>query len=295
MGNPKYNISSRVTRSLDLDYASVVHDDAAYRSTFKQVDEKKIHDLMNPYGVIRESRDSENHPNAIPVIIVLDVTGSMGQIPKMFLASGLPTLFSKLIQAGVEDIALCFIAIGDHETDRAPLQVGQFESGDEEIDLWLTRTWPEKGGGNNAGESYHLAWYFAAYQTVTDAWEKRGQKGFLFTIGDEPCLPFLPSRAIKEITGGEQPTIPTEDLLKIAQEKWNIFHFNLTQTFSGDRARVKAYWSNLLGQQAIMLNDYNKIPDQIAEILLSNIEIPKPVEGIKEENKEESPDKPFIR
>jgi hypothetical protein len=295
MGNPIYNSDSRAIRSRDLSYSKVVDDDEVYRKTFKQVDEGKIHDLMNPYGVIRESRDSENHPNAIPVIIALDVTGSMGHIPKMFLASGLPTLFSKLIQAGVEDIALCFIAIGDHETDRAPLQVGQFESGDEEIDLWLTRTWPEKGGGNNAGESYHLAWYFAAYQTVTDAWEKRGQKGFLFTIGDEPCLPFLPSRAIKEITGGEQPTIPTEDLLKIAQEKWNVFHFNLTQTFSGDRPRVTHYWESLLGQQAIMLNDYNKIPDKIAEILLSNIEIPtKPVEGIKEEDKDNS-DKPFIR
>ena len=104
-----------------------------------------------------------------------------------------------LIQNGIPDPTLLFLAIGDHECDKSPLQVGQFESGDPELDLWLTRTWLEKGGGGNAGESYLLAHYFAAYHTDIDAYNKRGKRGFLFTVGDEPGLTSLPGRVIDEI------------------------------------------------------------------------------------------------
>ncbi|STD12570.1 hypothetical protein [Chryseobacterium carnipullorum] len=37
-----------------------------------------------------------------------------------------------IIQGGVPDPALLFLGIGDHECDAYSLQVGQFESGDEE-------------------------------------------------------------------------------------------------------------------------------------------------------------------
>ena len=33
---------------------------------------------LDPNAVMRECRDSEEHPNTIPVILALDVTGSMG-------------------------------------------------------------------------------------------------------------------------------------------------------------------------------------------------------------------------
>ena len=87
--------------------------------------------------------------------------------------------------------------IGDATCDRAPLQIGQFESGIE-IDQDLAKLWLEGGGGGQQTESYELAMYFMARKTAIDCYENRGQRGYLFLIGDE-----MPYRRVKrkEVAG----------------------------------------------------------------------------------------------
>jgi hypothetical protein len=229
---------------------------------FEQNKVAKIHPSMDPKGLkFRECRDSEVHPQALPIIIALDVTGSMGRIPYQLIQEGLPTLMSNLIEHGVPHAAVCFIAVGDHKCDRAPLQCAQFESGDAELDMYLERTWLEGNGGGNGGESYSIAYYFAAKHTVSDAWEKRKHKGFLFTIGDEAIHPSIPASALKEIFGdGEEisESVMTEDILKAAQEKFNCFHLAL----SGDG---HGQWRQLLGEAYLPIGDYTLIPNFIAD------------------------------
>lgn len=139
MGHTLYSVDTRAARAVTMSYAT-----ASVDTLFTQQKSRQIHEDMNPKGVsFRECRDSETHPNALPIIVAMDVTGSMGMIPHQLVKEGLPTLMGTITQRGVEDTSLLFMAVGDHEHDRFPLQVSQFESGDAELDMWLTRTYLE--------------------------------------------------------------------------------------------------------------------------------------------------------
>ena len=285
MGYGSYDSVQRSHRSVTKGYDTKQRDDI-----FEQNKKAEIHEGLNPHGISnRECRDSEAHPNATPVQLYLDVTGSMGHIPHELIKSGLPTLMSTLIERGVPDAALMFGAIGDHKCDQGPLQVAQFESGDAELDMWLERTWLEGGGGGNGGESYLLAWYFAANHVKTDAFIKRGQKGFLFTVGDEPVHSTVDSDAVKRLMGNTAITegrgYSSGDLLAAAQRSNHVFHIHVDHGRS-----VDPYWKELLGENLILVSDHRDIPKIIAEKILQHAprtETPK-TEPVKTETKVES-------
>src|SRR5215831_2581411 len=71
--------------------------------------QRTCHPLMNPRGVkVRESHDSPDHPASLGIVFALDVTGSMGVIPKQLATSELPG-FRKTLQAcKVQDPQILF-------------------------------------------------------------------------------------------------------------------------------------------------------------------------------------------
>ena len=265
MGYSSYSSESRSIRASTAGYFTKSMDE-----TFVQQKERKAHKDMMSQGIkLREARDSEAHPASFPVIFFLDVTGSMGMIPDHMVKEGLPTMMSTIIQRGTPDVALLFGGVGDHEVDRYPLQVAQFESGDAELDMWLTRTYIEKGGGSNMGESYPLAWYFAANHVGTDAWDKRKQKGVLVTCGDEPFLPNYPASAIRTIMGDTavaQGNYTAKQLYDEASKKFHIYHIHINHR--GTNGEIG--WKELLGQNLIVETDYSKVSDTIAELVLKH-------------------------
>lgn len=266
MGGTSYCFAAREVRSASMGYATKAADEV-----FTQQRARVIHESMEPSKVvIRECRDSVNHPHTVPIILAMDVTGSMGSIPHHLVKEGLPKLVSKIVEAGVPDLAILFLAIGDFACDRHPLQVGQFESGDEELDMWLTRTYIEGGGGPNGHESYNLAWDFANRMVVTDAWEKRKEKGFIFTFGDEPVANSIPSSVIKKLYPNSQNTDAVENkkLLKEVREKWNVYHIHINR-----KAYDTVQWWELMGQNLIETNNYKEIPDLVAKTVLDNVTI----------------------
>ncbi|QXP67648.1 hypothetical protein [Polaribacter sp. AHE13PA] len=233
---------------------------------------RSIDTEMDPVkAIVRESRDSEEHPETVSIIVALDVTGSMGFVPEHIVKEALPDLIGSLMEAGIEDPQVLFLGIGDFIYDAAPLQVGQFESSAELLDRWLTRVYLESGGGGNNQEGYNLAHLFAARHTSIDCWEKRKQKGFLFTIGDEPVFPTIPAEIIKRYTSAEEAeTITTENIIKEAQEKYNVFHMHLEHNEWSKSEHRKGNWKALLGDNFLEIADFKTVAKRIADVVIQN-------------------------
>lgn len=241
---------------------------------------RKMKDEFDPIGVLRESRDSDEHPESTPIIIGLDVTGSMEDILNE-VAQQLGDLVTEILERKpVSDPQIMFNAIGDSHCDSYPFQCTQFES-DIRIAEQLTQLYFERGGGGNGFESYPLAWYFAANHTSCDNYEKRGKKGFLFTMGDDSYPRTLKSDELTDIFGDrlEGATEMTmNEVLTQASRKWEIFHLCLKQGWNmagvgwgnqpgEEENRIVGDWTRLLGERAIPVSDYTKIPQIIVSIL----------------------------
>ncbi len=224
---------------------------------------------MLPAGItFRECRDSDAHPNSFGVSVFLDVTGSMGQIPENMIRNKLGVLMETLIAHGINDAAVLFGAIGDHHSDNYPLQVGQFESGTNELNKCLTSIYIEQGGGGGGKESYLLAWLIGARHISMDCFEKRNSKGFVFTIGDESSHNSLSGDKLKDLMGYKQSeTITDKQLLEELKRTHHVFHIHVNEGSYRDDDTVLSYWRNALGEGLIILNDQ----DMIAEVIATTV------------------------
>jgi len=227
---------------------------------------------MNPFKQVRECCENAEHPEVFTMILGLDDTGSMGDIPTRLIKYDFVNVMRKILEEGIECPQVCFVAYGDHEWDKAPLQIGQFEASDELMEKWLKSTWLEGKGGPNEGESTSLVHYFAARHTSCDAITKRGKKGLLITVGDEPTLMNYPAENLKEIFGDSlQSDLTAAEILKEAKEGWDVYHINILDS-SGKRKVVQDSWKELLGDHFINVenNDNTKVSDMIAELAIKS-------------------------
>ena len=247
----------------------------AHISSARTVDDiytsSSIDDSLSPMNVaIRESRDSDDNPNSTPLIVALDVTGSMGKVLDAMARTGLPTLATEIYdRKPITDPHIMFMGIGDVNCDRSPLQITQFEA-DIRIAEQLSKMYLERGGGGNDSESYSLAWYFAGFHTATDNFEKRGKKGYLFTVGDEYPNPNIRKEQIKKFLGyAPEVDYTTEELLTIVSRQYEVFHIMVGDTgfMRARKDSIISAWTNLLGQRAIYLEDHTKMGEVIASTL----------------------------
>lgn len=233
---------------------------------------RSIDPALNPNGVkFRECCDSDEHPNTIPIILGLDVTGSMGSACAA-VARQLDKIITGLY-ADVKDVEFMVMGIGDFAYDDAPLQVSQFES-DVRICDQLGKIWFERGGGGNSFESYTAAWYFALNHTKLDCWN-RGKKGIIITLGDEPLNPYLPGREFKRIFGYDGQDVDTVDLYKQVTEKFDVYHIIITDPESSGWRYLesdKKSWGKLLDGQHLFVKNSNELPEVIRDIVTSRVD-----------------------
>ena len=226
----------------------------------------RCHPLMEPHGVRwRESRDSAGHPASLGIVFALDVTGSMGHIPELLARQRLPAFMKALLDAGVADPQVLFMAVGDAHSDRAPLQVGQFESSERQMDQWLTWLFLEGGGGAAGTESYELAMYFAAAHTDLDCWRKREHRGYFFMTGDERPHGYVSRKQVADLIGDTlEQDVPVRHVVDALQRAYEPFFLipDLAR-----RRQCERDWRELLGDRVICLEDATDTVDVAAGLV----------------------------
>lgn len=233
-----------------------------------------LDDALDPKKFsIRESADSADNPESTPVIIGLDVTGSMSPVLDSIARKGLKTICEEIYnRKPITDPHICVLGIGDVECDRAPFQATQFEA-DIKIFEQLEKIYLEGGGGGNDHESYILAWYFAKYRTKTDSFSKRGVKGHIFTVGDEEITPRLtPDHFAEHLGDGDMRGFSPAELFDLIYPEWNVYHIIIKE---GQHSRyhfdaVYRSWCDVIGKQrTIPIDDHRKI----GEVIVSTLEM----------------------
>jgi hypothetical protein len=260
-GHSYYSASSKLSKSA--------------RSVKEVFRESRINQALDPKGVLlRESCDSQDNPSSNAIILALDVTGSMGAIAHDIASNGLGKLIEGIFdRKPVVDPHIMFMAVGDAYYDSAPLQVSQFEC-DHRIVEQLQQIFVEQGGGGNSFESYDLPWYFAGTRTSIDCFEKRQQKGYIFTMGDESVPDGHTAAQRERIFGNkdQRDFVTAKESLELAEAKYNVFHLIIeegSRMHSYEKTEITSAWKQLLGKRAIFVNNYK----YLSEIILSVMDV----------------------
>lgn len=273
MGGGRMDYSDMSRHYETRSYKSARRSEDIFTSTYMK-------DLLNPakMKLPREACDSALSPYSKPYIFAEDITGSMD----VFLLSLIQHEFPRLIKNMYENCKpdcvphIMMMGVGDASTgarDQAPLQVTQFET-DTRILEQLEQIYIEKGGGGNDSESYILPWYFAAKHTRLDCYDKRGEKGFLFTFGDE-CPPESIGRTeIRKVFGDRddvehvQGVYTAYDCLEMASKMYNCYHIILRGWYYNHQhhRNVIDEWRNLMGTHVCDLSDHHYLPELVVTI-----------------------------
>lgn len=235
---------------------------------------RTIDPALNPKNVIRECCDSAEHPNTLPVILALDVTGSMGDAA-VEVAKKLNIIMTKLYEK-ISDVEFMVMGIGDLAYDDCPIQASQFES-DIRIAEQLDKIYFEFGGGGNSFESYTAAWYFGSRHTKLDCLN-RGRKGIIITMGDEQLNPYLPlkgrrSGLMEAIGDNLQSDVETKDLYDEASQKFNIYHLDVSHGYRWDKEdEIEKSYKKYLDDTHFRKVTMDSIANEIVDIIINEAE-----------------------
>jgi ribosomal protein S27AE len=196
----------------------------------------------NPKVVDPKKRVSSDSAN--PLIIAVDVTGSMASWP-FEIFDRLPLLYNTLSQYRA-DLQVCFAAVGDAHCDRWPLQVTTFASGFD-LEQLLGSLYGE-GGGGDAPESYGLlAHWIDTHVEIRDLEEKP----FLIVYGDISMHPKVSKQEIDGLLGDAVPRdVDSVEAWRRVSSRWNPWFLRRPGGRQGDE--VDRQWGKAIGDQKII-------------------------------------------
>lgn len=206
---------------------------------------------------------------AMPVLSLLDTTGSMGgNVDVAFRV--LPKVQNLLVQGRNAVLARYHtqIATGviQDMVDRFPFQWSQFEP-DNEVERQMGLLVPDRNGGDLI-EDYQLGLFGAAYLTDTSI-AQYGLRGYCFIVGDQIGRGEIRFRDLQKVFGpqvlekafGLNASQDIPSLAETAQkflQNWHGFYLSV-----GNNEWTLAWWRNLLGRERVIVLPCT---DDLAEI-----------------------------
>merc|ERR1712166_493298 len=210
-----------------------------------------------------------------PIVVAVDMTGSMGDWPKV-IWDKLPMFFGQLMLQGyVEDPQLAFCGTGDtlspgNNSAYKPVQVTEFASGSA-IDDELKKISVASGNGPKKNyEAYGLAMFFWARCAE---FPNADGKPILFLTSDEFFYPSVPSEHILKTFGIRHPTVQVSDLMKELRQKYEVFVIRkVYDTYKGFEESIAQQWQTLISGERILRLDE---PKAVVDVMLGAISLAK--------------------
>jgi hypothetical protein len=219
-----------------------------------------IAEILNPRKLkngVRESCFAPGFNDATAIVVSIDGTGSMEQIP-FHIQQQLPKLLELLTEKGVSDHPNVLFMCHDDELIGLPdavFQMSQFEIESTKLISALNEMIIPGQGGGNQGEAYHLSFYAAANHTRMEAFERDGAKGFFFMICDEepfyhagdPTKEGTSPAIAKEVFGDTiEATVTMLESVKKVCERYHVFILRPGHTSHGKNKTISRMWQDLL-------------------------------------------------
>ena len=241
-----------------------------------------IAEILNPRKLkngMRESCFAPNTDTMMSIVVSIDGTGSMGEVP-IHLQKELSKLIDVLIEQGITDHPNVLFMMHDDETARPPdavFQMSQFEIEAPKLLESLNEMIIPGAGGGNRSEAYHLSFYGAANHTRLEGFERDGTKGFFILIGDEEPYYTLnwategtkPAVA-KAVFGDDiQAEVPFLESVRKVAERYHIIIVRPAATSHGANRKITAMWQDLLKQ--VGENSQNVLDVEDTDAIISTI------------------------
>jgi len=280
MGGTSYSSTSYRAATESLKSSGKVFERS--KSASIKGDYSDISELLDPKKLkngIRESCFAEGFEDATPIVVGIDCTGSMQSVPGQ-IRDDIPNLMDLIIEKGLSDHPnVMFIGFDDERvTPNAAFQISQFETGHDELLTALNELVIPARGGGNFGEAYHLFFYALANHTKLECFDRNGEKGFAFLIGDEspyydnesPLKHGITPDIAKSVFGDSiQDEIPMVESIKKTAERYHIFVLRPHHTSHGTNQKISRMWQDLLSEAGV--NSQNVIEVEKTENLVSTM------------------------
>lgn len=247
------NYSPGDWKGYDFDAARKTYDKHVGRSySVAKADNKRVSDLI-PGKITTDS--------PAPLVILCDVTGSMGDWPATIF-SKLPYLDNECKEYLGPDMEVSFAATGDID-DSYPLQVRGFHKG-RELEKQLKELIIESGG--TGPEGAHEAYELAALYYARNVEMPKAQHPILIFIGDEHFHDSVKKTFAKVAHVSIEEEISTKKIFEELREKFAVYI--IRKPYSGEDTQINKEWADVLGDDHIaMLPSPDRVVDVIFGIL----------------------------